>query len=158
MMRPNALKSNDRIGHYKSITYRPTDWRTEGNLSTATATFGGRCARELFWCYPWLLCLLHHFCTWNSQFRAFLDATSHLYKRGCPSVGRSVRPSVGPSVTSSVTSFFFTWKMKDFLRKNHWVGQDLMVTGQTASSHLYEKVGWSVGPSVRRYVGLSIGN
>ena len=48
--------------------------------------------------------------------------------------------------------------MKDFLRKNHWVGQDLMVTGQTASSHLYEKVGRSVGPSVRQYVGLSIGN
>ena len=28
MMRPNALKGNDRIGHYKSITYGPTDWRT----------------------------------------------------------------------------------------------------------------------------------
>ena len=29
----------------------------------------------------------------------FLDASTHLYKRLCPSVGRSVRPSVGPSVT-----------------------------------------------------------
>ena len=48
MMCPNASKGNDRIGHYKSITYGPTDWRTEENLSTATATFGGRCARELF--------------------------------------------------------------------------------------------------------------
>ena len=26
--------------------------------------------------------------------RVFLDASSHLYKRVCPSVGRSVRPSV----------------------------------------------------------------
>ena len=25
-----------------------------GNLSTAIATFGGRYARELFWCYSWL--------------------------------------------------------------------------------------------------------
>ena len=70
MMRPNALKGNDRIGNYKSITYGPTDWRTEGNLSTATATFGGRCARELFWCYPWLFCFLDRLRTWNSQFRA----------------------------------------------------------------------------------------
>ncbi len=29
----------------------------------------------------------------------FLDASSHLYMRSCPSVGRSVRPSVRPSVT-----------------------------------------------------------
>ena len=28
----------------------------------------------------------------------FLDASTHLYKRLCPSVGPSVRPSVGPSV------------------------------------------------------------
>ena len=27
----------------------------------------------------------------------FLDASKHLYKRVCPSVGPSVRPSVGPS-------------------------------------------------------------
>ena len=32
----------------------------------------------------------------------FLDASSHLYKRVCPSVGPSVRPSVGPSVGPSV--------------------------------------------------------
>ena len=30
--------------------------------------------------------------------RLFLDAPSHLYKRGCPSIGPSVRPSVRPSV------------------------------------------------------------
>ena len=28
----------------------------------------------------------------------FLDASSHLYKRVCPSVGQSVGPSVDPSV------------------------------------------------------------
>ena len=32
----------------------------------------------------------------------FLDASSHLYKRVCPSVG----PSVGPSVRPSVTRYF----------------------------------------------------
>ena len=32
------------------------------------------------------------------QGKAFLDASSHLYKRCCPSVGRSVRPFVGRSV------------------------------------------------------------
>ena len=34
----------------------------------------------------------------------FLDASSHLYKRPCPSVGPSVRPSVGWSVTLSSKS------------------------------------------------------
>ena len=42
-------------------------------------------------------------CAWNVQerisgLRNFLDASSHLYKRVCPSVG----PSVGPSVRRSV--------------------------------------------------------
>ena len=32
----------------------------------------------------------------------FLDASSHLYKRVCPSVRPSVGPSVGPSVRRSV--------------------------------------------------------
>merc|ERR1712240_966519 len=32
---------------------------------------------------------------------SFLDASSHLYMRVCPSVGPSVRPSVRPSVTLS---------------------------------------------------------
>ena len=36
----------------------------------------------------------------------FLDASSHLYKRVCPLVRRSVRRSVGPSVGRSVTRFF----------------------------------------------------
>ncbi len=35
---------------------------------------------------------------------SFLDASSHLYNRGCPSVGRSARRSVGWLVTlSSIT-------------------------------------------------------
>ena len=33
---------------------------------------------------------------------SFLDASSHLYKRVCPSVRPSVRRSVGPSVRPSV--------------------------------------------------------
>ena len=37
-----------------------------------------------------------------SSFCLFLDASSHLYKRVCPSVGPSVRPSVRPSVGRSV--------------------------------------------------------
>ena len=37
----------------------------------------------------------------------FLDGSTHLYKRGCPLVGPSVRKSVRRSVTSSVTSFFY---------------------------------------------------
>ena len=34
----------------------------------------------------------------NNRFGQFLDAPSHLYKRSCPSVRRSVRPSVRRSV------------------------------------------------------------
>ena len=37
----------------------------------------------------------------------FLDASSHLYKRVCPSVGRSIGPSVRPSVRPSVGLPFF---------------------------------------------------
>ena len=37
------------------------------------------------------------------RFQSFLDASSHLYKRVCPSVRPSVRQSVGPSVGRSVT-------------------------------------------------------
>ena len=36
----------------------------------------------------------------------FLDASSHLYKRVCPSVGPSVGPSVRPSVGPSVRDAF----------------------------------------------------
>ena len=41
-----------------------------------------------------------------------LDASTHLYKRLCPSVGpsvrRSVRPSIGPSIGPSVRKVFFS--------------------------------------------------
>ena len=35
----------------------------------------------------------------------FLDASTHLYKRLCPAVGRSMGPSVGLSVRPWVTRF-----------------------------------------------------
>ena len=45
-------------------------------------------------------------CAWNVQerisgLRNFLDASSHLYKRVCPSVGPSVHRSVGLSVRNA---------------------------------------------------------
>ena len=40
----------------------------------------------------------------ESEKYPFLDASSHLYKRVCPSVGRSVGPSVGRSVSSNFWS------------------------------------------------------
>merc|ERR1712002_1198712 len=43
-------------------------------------------------CATWIL----------SHIKSFLDASSHLYKRVCPSVCPYVRPSVRPSVRMSV--------------------------------------------------------
>ena len=62
------------------------------------------------------------------NFHPFLDASSHLYMRVCPSVGPSVRPSVGPSVRlkrileiskNSVLGYFLLTKMvkKELLMK-----------------------------------------
>ena len=48
--------------------------------------------------------------------QSFLDASSHLYMRSCP----SVRPSVGPSVGNP---FFLAPKMSRFLYENHWAVQ-----------------------------------
>ena len=55
MMDPNLSKGNDRIGLMKLYEYDFTlplitfkDFPLSISLSTATATFGGRCARELF--------------------------------------------------------------------------------------------------------------
>ena len=42
----------------------------------------------------------------------FLDATTHLYQRSCPSVGPSVRPSVHPSVRPYVPCYFRRWKVR----------------------------------------------
>ena len=48
--------------------------------------------------------------TYESLFIDFLVASSHLYKRVCQSVGRSVRRSVGPSVRRSVGPSTFVKK------------------------------------------------
>ena len=45
----------------------------------------------------------------RTSFSVFLDASSHLYKRVCPSVRRSVRPSVRRSVRPSVRSSVGPW-------------------------------------------------
>ena len=44
----------------------------------------------------------------------FLDATTHLYKRSCPSVRRSVGPSVRPSVRPYVPCYFRTMNTAAF--------------------------------------------
>ena len=72
---------------------------------------------------------------------SFLDASSHLYKRVCPSIGLSV----GPSVSWSVCRPLFKYNVIP-----HIIFLD-------ASSHLYKRVCPSVGLSVHRSVRLSIG-
>ena len=44
---------------------------------------------------------------------SFLDASSHLYKRVCPSVGRSVRRSVRPSVRDAFVKIAENGLMQD---------------------------------------------
>ena len=46
----------------------------------------------------------------------FLDASTHLYKRLCPSVRPSVGPSVGPSVRPSVGHAFLKYRGNRVLR------------------------------------------
>ena len=66
----------------------------------------------------------------------FLDASSHLYKRVCPSVRRSVRPSVRrsvrpsvrPSVRRSVRNPFFPNSRKRLFSAAEMDGIDLVVT------------------------------
>ena len=50
----------------------------------------------------------------NNPRDRFLDASSHLYKRVCPSVGWSVGRSVGPSVTRY---FLMMWKWPKWFNK-----------------------------------------
>ena len=55
----------------------------------------------------------------------FLDASSHLYKRACPSIGPSVGPSVRRSVGPSVGMSRFCKKMHEtesFLYRNDQQG------------------------------------
>ena len=75
----------------------------------------------------------------------FLDASSHLYKRVCPSVGPSVRPSVGPSVRWSVPLSSKTREINNF-------EQNIVIGGilghLDASSQLYRTVYRSISLSV----------
>ena len=70
-------------------------------------------------------------------FQPFLDASTHLYKRVCPSVGRSVGPLVGDA-------FFSIAKMKIFLHVCHQGGPG---TSQKCRITSLQE-GMSVGPSV----------
>ena len=64
-------------------------------------------------------------------FIVYLDASSNLYNRVCPSVRRSVSPSVGPSVGQSVgpsvrpsvTCYFRVLEIAKSLNENHWADQ-----------------------------------
>ena len=51
---------------------------------------------------------VRRYCEMRRVLLQFLDASSHLYKRVCPSVGRSVRPSVRRSVRRSVRNQLFS--------------------------------------------------
>ena len=76
---------------------------------------------------------------------SFLDASSHLYKRVCPSVRRSVGPSVGPSVTS----YFQNRKMELLLHECHQGGP---VTSQKCRiASLVGLVGLLVSRSIRDF-------
>ena len=61
--------------------------------------------------YPFSKNPTNHLKSITNHPQSFLDASSHLYKRVCPSVCPSVRPhvrpSVRPSVRLSVTLYFF---------------------------------------------------
>ena len=53
----------------------------------------------------------------NQFCNQFLDGSTHLYMRVCPSVGRMVGPSVGWSVRRSVMRFFKCQKWTIFFMK-----------------------------------------
>ena len=63
-----------------------------------------------------LVLFLFHYLS-NSCFRLFLDASTHLYKRVCPSVGPSVRRSDRPSVRG--LPFFSNRGIRLEMAKNH---------------------------------------
>ena len=74
-------------------------------------------------------------------FCLFLDASSHLYNRGCPSVRPSVRPSVGPSVRGS------RFRQK---RENRWFWSQIMMSPIITSSYndfiIMRTHRWPYGP------------
>ena len=79
----------------------------------------------------------------------FLDASTHLYMRVCPSVRPLVRPSVHPSIHPSVISLLKSIKNDD----NQWNLMEIKEKNKQkfldASSHLYKRLCWSIRRSVR---------
>ena len=73
----------------------------------------------------------------------FLDASSHLYKRVCPSVGPSVRRSVGRSVRNQL----FSKSKNEGFSSCISSGKPTNITN--IELHLYRKVCLLVRPSVR---------
>ena len=75
---------------------------------------------------------------------------SHLYKRVCPSVGRSVRPSVGRSVRPSVGPSHTSWISKKWAGSNKiasgirkyaiWKTIQRQLRGQLARTHLLSEL------------------
>ena len=94
----------------------------------------------------WRYCAFYNSSTgWN----LFLDASSHLYKRVCPSVCPSVGPSIGPSVRRSVryTRVGFprnspnSNKIASGIRKYAiWKTIQRQVRGQLARTHLLSEL------------------
>ena len=86
---------------------------------------------------------------------SFLDASSHLYVRVCPSVGPSVRRSVGWLVGRSVTLLSKTREINIF-EQNSVIGG--ILGPLDASSQLYKMVYRSIGLSVYWSVCDTSGN
>ena len=63
-----------------------------GNLSTAIATFGGRYARELFWCYSWL-----YMPSWSFLYIKLKNFMHFLQKRDIPTDGWTDQRTDTPS-------------------------------------------------------------
>ena len=94
---------------------------------------------------------------YNKTLLVFLDAATHLYKRSCPSVGRSVRLSVHQSVRRSVTRFFCSWKttlkwlerIRSFLQGIHHVRTPSIKTSMSAKMSNWSRI---VVPNKMRHV------
>ena len=92
--------------------------------------------------FPKITCI--HLKSPTNNYLSFLDASSHLYNRVCPSVGPWVRGSVGPMVRypfPKITCIHLKSPTNNSL------------SFLDASSHLYNRVCPSVGPWVRGSVG-----
>ena len=79
----------------------------------------------------------------------FLDASSHLYKRVCPSVGPSVGPSVRPSVRP--------WRFRQNQRKSIFLSKK--VTEEVCKAHFMHpeiSIRRSISPLVCQSIDLSV--